>query len=517
MPISSLPSRFGIGSFSKEAYEFVDFLHEAGQGLWQILPIGPTGFGDSPYQSVSMFAGNPYFISPEVLIEDGLLSWDEANSFDFGSDQEKVDYGALYNNRFRLLRVAFEHFRAEASEEEQEKYAAFCEQEKYWLEDYALFMALKQKNEGKAWSEWEEGVRERDPKALEEAKEELAEEVDFFCFQQYEFNSQWERLHAYAQRRNVKIVGDMPFYCAMDGSDAWAHPKVFDFDENHEPVTVAGCPPDAFSATGQLWGNPIYNWDHLKRHNYGWWVERFRRMSEFYDVIRIDHFIGFAEYWAVPYGDETAENGEMLPGPGLELFTALSEQLGDLDIIAEDLGILTPVSEKLLADCGFPGMKVLQYAFDPSESSYYLSYNHVPNSVVYTGTHDNNTTLGWISTCSDHDRDFARHFINSVNTNYGAFVWDFIREAYRSVCDTCIVPLQDYLVLGEEARINCPGSMGTNWQWRLRPNFLSDDLARSIHELSRLYGRLPKDPVPEKEESEDAEAAESAEKAAAEA
>lgn len=494
MPISSLASRFGIGCFSKEAYEFVDFLEKAGQGYWQILPIGPTGFGDSPYQPFSAFAGNPYFISPEKLIEEGLLTWDEANSFDFGSNVERVDYGALYNNRFQLLKLAFHRF-TEKKGQETAEYKSFLKAQEFWLDDYCLFMALKEKFEGMSWQDWEEAYRLRDSKTLEEAMTELAEPVDFFRFQQYEFQMQWAALHEYAAKKNVKIIGDIPFYVSIDGADAWSHPEAFLMDKDARPTAVAGCPPDAFSPTGQLWGNPIYDWKNRKESGYEWWMKRMERSYEFVDVIRIDHFHGFAEYYAVPYGEKTAEKGTMHKGPGMDFFQALYRKFGDLTeknfkLIAEDLGTVTEENQKLLEDSKIPGMKVLQYAFT-SWNSVYITHRHIEKSVVYTGTHDNTTSRAWVEEIGDGDRDFVRRYVNSMNTDYGAFVWDFIREAYRSVSCLCIIPIQDYLVLGREARINNPGTAGDNWQWRIKPNFLSNELCGSILKLSETYGRIP--------------------------
>lgn len=506
MPVSSLPSRFGIGCFDREAYAFIDFLAEAGQSMWQVLPFCQTGFGDSPYQSVSSFAGNPYFIDLEQLIGDGLLTWQECESTWFGSDPERVDYGAMYENRYPLLRKAYERFCAamagtveNGASSQKKEYQAFLDKEAYWLRDYALYMAIKNREQGKNWMTWEEGLRDRDPKALAQAENELADELGFYMFQQYEFERQWEKLHAYAAKKGISIIGDIPFYVAMDSAATWAHREIFQFTKDGEPAAVAGCAPDAFSRTGQLWGNPLYDWKKLKKSEYRWWINRIARNLEFYDVLRIDHFNGFAEYYAVPYGDETAENGKICKGPGMDFFKALKETLGEVPIIAEDLGTLTPVTEKLLKDTGYPGMKVLQYAFDWTEYSYYLPYNHIRNSVVYTGTHDNTTTRAWIEELSEHDRDFARRYIHSENTDYGTFVWDMIREAYRSVSDLCVIPLQDYLVKGKEARINHPGTIGENWQWRLQPNFLSADLSRSIHDLAKLYGRIPKKEKTEKE------------------
>lgn len=487
-PISSLASKYGIGSFSKEAYAFVDFLARAGQCYWQILPVGPTGFGDSPYQPISAFAGNPYFISLETLIEDGLLKKEEVDSIDFGSDILKVDYGALYDQRFKVLKKAFSRFKPTKT------YRSFLKKESYWLEDYALFQALKQRYKGKPWMDWNVGDRTRTVNALADVKREYKKYIECIYFIQYEFYVQWKELHAYANQKNVRIIGDIPFYVALDSCDVWSHPEVFQMDKNLVPTVVAGCAPDAFSATGQLWGNPIYDWKALKKDDYSWWMQRLKRSQEWYDVIRIDHFHGFSDYYAIPYGDETAENGKSHKSVGMDFFKRLKKEIPNIEIIAEDLGVITPRNEKLLKSVGFPGMKVLQFAFTGwNEDSYYLTHKHDTNCVVYTGTHDNMTSRTWIETINDHDRDFVRRYINSVDTDYGKFVWDFIREAYRSVADLCIIPLQDFLVKGKEARINEPGTQGSNWQWRLEPDFLSEDLAKSIRELSRLYGRLPRD------------------------
>ena len=528
-PIFSVPSKFGIGSFSREAYEFADFLEKSGQGFWQILPIGPTGFGDSPYQNVSAFAGNPYFISLETLIEDGLLTWDEVNACNFGSDETKVDYGAIYESRRDILKKAYEKFseKLEASKKDKtitagsaipngiqmpekkdadkkkekkevkekslaEEFSAFLEMENYWIEDYALFMALKEKAGGASWLDWEDDLRKRKASALDAAKKELADEMGLYYFEQFEFDRQWRALRAYANSKNIKIIGDIPFYVAMDSSDTWSHPEVFQMDKDLKPTVVAGCPPDAFSPTGQLWGNPIYDWDAEKKRDYDWWLRRMYRTYAFYDVIRIDHFHGFCDYYAIPYGDETAEKGKLKKGPGIDLFNTLKAKVDNLKIIAEDLGNNTPENEKLLKDTGFPGMKVLQYGFT-SWDSYYVNHRHINNCVVYTGTHDNTPTRAWCEEISEGERDFTRRYINSMNTDFGGLTWDLIREAYRSVADLCIIPLQDYLCFGKEARINTPGAPDGNWQWRLRPNFLSQELASSIRGLAEVYSRIPKE------------------------
>ncbi|MGI6118019.1 MAG: 4-alpha-glucanotransferase [Bilifractor sp.] len=488
-PILSLPSKYGIGCFSKEAYEFVDFLEKSGQSYWQILPIGPTGFGDSPYQSLSSFAGNPYFIDLETLIKEGLLSGEECDSVSFGSDPARVDYGALYENRSGLLKKAFDRFMEQGKEKEE--YLSFKTKNAYWLDDFSLFSALKDAHGGAQWTEWEPELVSRSRSALKEARGALAEEIEFYMFRQYEFEKQWQKLRGYAAEKKIKIIGDMPLYVALDSADAWANPEQFFFDRDHKPIDVAGTPPDTFSASGQRWGNPLYDWNFMKIKNYDWWVSRMARGHELYDVIRLDHFNGLDSYYAIPYRAKTAEHGKMKKGPGIDLFRAVKEQLGDIPIIAEDLGNITDSIRKMVRDSGFPGMKVLQFAFDWSESSDYLPYRHIHNCVVYTGTHDNPTTRAWIESISDHDRDYTRRYINSIFTDYGQFVWDFIREAQRSVADLCIIPIQDYLVLGNEARMNTPGTAQGNWQWRTVPGQLSEELAKSIREMTKLYGRLP--------------------------
>ncbi len=488
MPIFSLASRFGIGCFSKEAYDFVDFLEMSGQGYWQVLPFGPTGYGNSPYQPYSAFAGNPYFISLEDLIQEGLLKWEDVNGVDFGSDQEKVDYGKLYENRFEVLKKAYFNF---IEGDDTEEFDEYRKEQAFWLEDFALYLAIKDDQGGKSWLEWPDDLRTRDEKALKKIKEEFNDLIGFREFLQFKFDEQWKKLHDYAAKKNVKIIGDLPFYTAMDSADVWANPEVFMMDEDGEPKAVAGCPPDAFSRQGQLWGNPIYDWAALKKDDYSWWIKRIERNYQWYDCIRIDHFHGFAEYYAVPYGDKTAENGKTYKGPGMDLFRALEKKFGKLDMIAEDLGTVTEDNVKLLEDSGLPGMKVLQYGFT-SWDSCYVNHRHTKNSVVYTGTHDNTPTFAWVQEISRGELDFTRRYINSMNTDYGALVWDIIREAYRSVADLCIIPLVDYLCKGKEARINTPGTAEGNWQWRLTPNYLSEDLARSIRALAEVYSRIPK-------------------------
>ena len=502
MPVLSLASKYGIGAFSKEAYDFVDFLEKAGQGFWQILPVGPTGYGNSPYQPVSSFAGNPYFISLDDLIEMGLLTRADVDGVGFGNDPEKVDYGALYENRMTVLKKAYEGYKAKISEPEQaeeikslsEEFSDYKKKEEFWLLDYALYKAIKESQEQKSWQDWDDDLRLRKPEALAKVREEKKDDIECTCFLQFIFDRQLKKLKEYANKKNVKIIGDLPLYVALDSSDSWSHPEAFIMDEDRRPKLVTGCPPDAFSPTGQLWGNPAYDWESMKKDGFSWWVERIRRNYEWYDVIRLDHFHGFYEYYGIPADEETAQNGKHFPGPRMALFDALKEKLGDIAMIAEDLGENTAENVAFLEESGFPGMKVLQYGFT-SWDSMYVNHRHTKNSVVYTGTHDNTPTRAWVEEINDGERDFTRRYINSMNTDMGALTWDLIREAYRSVADLCIIPLQDYLCKGREARINTPGTAEGNWQWRLLPNFLSDDLARSIRLMTETYSRIPKGPV----------------------
>lgn len=485
LPIASLPSPYGIGGFSKEAYEFIDLLEETGQKLWQILPLGPTSYGDSPYQSFSTFAGNPYFIDLDTLAEKGWLTKEACEASDYGDNESYIDYGRIYNSRFVLLKQAF----LNSDILSDEKFTEFCKANQHWLPDYALYMALKNQNDGKSWIEWEEEIRLRKPEAVECYKKELEEECNFYEFLQYEFHEQWTKVKEYAHKKGIQIVGDVPIYVAFDSADTWANPELFQLDEKNPPLGVAGCPPDAFSATGQLWGNPLYNWAYHKKTGYDWWLKRIAYCFDLYDIVRIDHFRGFDEYYSIPYGDETAVNGHWEKGPGMDLFDTVKEKLGELDIIAEDLGFLTESVFQLLKDSGYPGMKVLQFAFDPSEDSDYLTYKYQRNCVVYTGTHDNDTTAGWFEKLSDGDREVALRYMNSFYTPKEEQHWDLIALAMRSTADTCIIPVQDFLGLGSEARINMPSTLGDNWKWRMTKGAFSEELKEKIRRMTKLYGR----------------------------
>ena len=484
LPVASLPSDYGIGCFSKEAYEFVDQLKAGGQKNWQILPLGPTGYGDSPYQSFSTFAGNPYFIDLETLIKEGLLTREECDACDFGDNAEFIDYEKIYFSRFKILRKAFERFVPD------EEFETFAEENKAWLEDYALYMAIKNSLGGISWSQWPAELKRRVPEAMEEKKKELEEEIQFIRFQQYEFTKQWTRLKKYANDQGIRIIGDIPIYVAFDSADAWANPQLFQFDEECTPIAVAGCPPDAFAATGQLWGNPLYDWEYHEKTGFAWWIQRLEYCYKLYDVVRVDHFRGFDEYYAIPYGDKTAENGKWRKGPGLELFKAVKKAMGEMSIIAEDLGYLTDSVRQLVKDTGYPGMKVLQFAFDSREESDYLPHNYEHNCVVYTGTHDNNTILGWLNEMAPEDRLLAERYLDNRYTRKEDMPWDFIRLAMASVADLAITPIQEFLCLGGEARINRPSTLGTNWKWRLLKGQITHEVTGKMYDMTKLYGRL---------------------------
>ncbi len=484
LPISAIPSSYGIGGFSKEAFSFVDHLRESGIGYWQILPLGPTGYGDSPYQSFSTFAGNPYYIDLEQLIDEGLLTKKECNAADYGGNDSYVDYEKIFNTRFKLLRLAYER----SGHKDTDEYKTFHSNMSAWLENYAMFMSIKDSFGGKSLAEWPDDIRRRDESALKEYGERLGDDVDFYKFLQFLFFKQWDALKLYANENGVRIIGDIPIYVAFDSADTWANPELFQLDEAHNPTAVAGCPPDAFSATGQLWGNPLYNWDYHRSTGFDWWVRRIAHCVTIYDVVRVDHFRGFDEYYSIPYGDKTAENGHWCKGPGIDLFNTVKWRLGNASIIAEDLGFMTDSVRTLVRDTGYPSMKVLQFAFDSREPSNYLPHNYNENCVVYTGTHDNDTCKGWFKSISRADKAFAMEYLGGGFT--GEVSWDLIRMAFSSVAKLAVIPMQDFLELGSEGRTNTPSTLGDNWKWRMKKGDFTKSLEKRIHRLNWIYGRL---------------------------
>ncbi|MBQ8584673.1 MAG: 4-alpha-glucanotransferase [Butyricicoccus sp.] len=489
LAISSLPSKYGIGCFSKSAYDFVDWLKDAGQTYWQILPLCPTSYGDSPYQSFSTFAGNPYFISLEALIEEGVLTQEECDSADFGDDLNDIDYEKLYNARYPLLRKAYE--RSKISE--NAAYQQFVQENNWWLSDYALFMAIKDRFDGKPWTEWPEDIRLRWGFAMDYYRRELYYDIEFQQYLQFKFFAQWRALKAYANSKGIKIVGDIPIYVAMDSADTWSHPELFQLDERNVPTAVAGCPPDGFSAIGQLWGNPLYRWEYHRETGYAWWLSRLWFCFQLYDVTRIDHFRGFDEYYSIPYGAETAMNGWWTKGPGLELFRTVEQHLGWHEIIAEDLGYVTDSVRQLVRDSGFPGMKVLEFAFDSRDTGSandYLPHNYIENCVAYTGTHDNETIVSWFDTIMKEEREAARQYLCDQHTPKKYLYKSFIALVMRSTAKSCIIPMQDWLGLDNRARMNKPSTVGINWRWRVSEEALSEELQEEILQVTRRYGRM---------------------------
>lgn len=467
LSITSLPSKYGIGCFSKSAYDFVDFLKETGQSYWQILPLGPTSYGDSPYQSFSTYAGNPYFISLEDLIEEGVLTEEECDAVDMGTDPSSIDYKKLYEGRYTLLRTAYE--RSDISHNPD--FNRFMEENNWWLSDYALFMAVKERFSGVPWTEWAEDIRLRWDNAMDYYRRELYFDIEFQQYLQFTFYKQWNALKSYANSKGVLIIGDIPIYVAMDSADTWANPGLFQLDENNIPVAVAGCPPDGFSATGQLWGNPLYRWDYHRQTGYSWWIQRMEHCFCLYDVVRIDHFRGFDEYFSIPYGEKTAVNGHWEKGPGIDLFAGIRKALGERAVIAEDLGYMTDSVRKLVSDSGFPGMKVLEFAFDSRDTgcaSDYLPHNYIENCVAYTGTHDNETITGWFATISKEEKNMAREYICDKYTPQKYLYKSFISVIMASKANLCVVPMQDYMGLDNKSRINQPSTIGNNWKWRVK-------------------------------------------------
>lgn len=483
MAMSSLPSNYGIGTMGKSAYKFVDFLRDSGQRYWQLLPLCPTSYGDSPYSSFSTFAGNPYLIDFDLLVKDKLLKKAEFSGIDWGDDASRVDYGKIYQHRFDVLRIAFGRGR--------KKYAAELEEFRRanaWVENYALFMALKAHFGMISWTEWpEDDIRRHEAEAVEKYRAELADEIDFHVFMQFTFFRQWNELRDYAHAQGIEFIGDLPIYVAFDSADVWSESRFFQLDEDNVPTEVAGVPPDAFTDEGQLWGNPLYDWDAMKADGYGWWIRRIDGAKKLYDIIRIDHFRGFESYWAVPYGDTTAKNGRWRPGPGMDLIGVLLGWFRDLRLIAEDLGYTTPEVRKLLADSGLPGMKILMFAFDPHGESDYLPYRCERNSVCYIGTHDNETVNGWVGNIGRADKDFARSYMHITEDE--GWCWGLIRTGMGTASDLFVMQMQDLLELGGECRMNTPGTQCGNWVWRMLPDAISPALSKKLRRCTETFRR----------------------------
>jgi len=489
MHISSLPGKFGIGTLGNEAYKFADFIKKAGMKYWQILPIGHTGFGDSPYQCFNVFAGNPYFIDFDILKEYGLLKDEEYKNEDYGHNDEKVDYEKIYNSKYKVLRNAYENYKNNPPHEIEVEFLQFKKDKSFWLEEYSLYMALKLYFDVGNWYNWDADIKLRKPEAIRKYKDELKDEIEYWSFIQYLFFSQWFELKKYVVALGIQIIGDIPIYVAEDSADTWNAPENFKLDKKTlEPKVVAGCPPDAFCDTGQFWGNLIYDWEMMKKTGYKWWISRIRESLKLYDVVRIDHFRGFESYWAIPYGDKTAVNGKWEKGPGIDLFNAIKAELGDINVIAEDLGYLTDEVRDFLEETGFPGMKVLQFAFDGANNNCYLPHRYCQKCVAYTGTHDNDTFLGWNEkTSGENDRKNAKEYLG-LNEDEG-YSWGFIRGAWSNIADVAIAQMQDFLNLGNDARMNLPSSMGKNWSWRMKSGSFNDELANKINKLNYRYGR----------------------------
>ncbi len=478
-----------MGDLGPTAYEFVDFLAETGQQLWQVLPLGPTGHGNSPYMSYSSMAGNHMLISLEKLRDRGLLEQSDLDEFPHFTEDE-VDFGNVLPTKLKLLEKAAETFNATADDEARSEYEAFCQERAFWLDDYAFFMALKRAHNGASWHQWESALARREPMAMAEWHDKLATVISYHKYFQFEFTRQWQELKQYTNERHIQIVGDMPIYVAHDSVDVWAFPHNFMIDkETLEPAEMAGVPPDYFSETGQLWGNPTYNWEEIQKREFRWWLQRVKSLLDYVDLTRIDHFRGFEAYWAVPEGEETALNGEWVQAPGEAFFNAVKAEFGSLPILAEDLGVITPEVEALRDQFDFPGMKILQFAFGGDHTNPYLPFNYVRNCLVYTGTHDNDTTVGWFDKASEYERDRVLRYLGGLHAD--GIHWDLIRLALSSIANQAIIPLQDVLGLGSFARMNSPGKPDGNWAWRYRSEMLTGELRERLRELTRLYSRAP--------------------------
>ena len=481
MHISSLPSPYGIGSLGECAYEFADHLAEAGQTYWQVLPVGPTSYGDSPYQSFSSFAGNPYFIDIDMLIKDGLLNKGEVEQYDFGSDPGCVDYGRLFENRFRLLEAAYK------KSGHTEEYKQFCMENQWWLEDYALFMSLKERFNGRSWLDWEKDIKSREPEAVERYKDLLKERIGFWGFCQFQFYSQWKRLKSYVNEKGILIIGDIPIYVAMDSADVWVNSSLFQMDEKKRPVSVAGVPPDVFSSTGQLWGNPLYDWERMEKDGFAWWRSRIKHCAEIYDAVRIDHFIGISRYYSIPEGSQNAISGEWKEGPGRKLTDVFDEAIGSKSIIAEDLGVLHPSVVQLLEETGYPGMKVMLFGFDGDPDNDHLSKNFKENMIVYGGTHDNETIAGAFKDSSYDEIKYVLEYLQ-ISTKE-QIPWAMIEAAYASPAIVAIFQMQDILELDNSARMNTPSTLGGNWCWRMKKGQFTQERIEKLKALVEKYNR----------------------------
>lgn len=482
MSISSLPSKYGIGTLGIEAYKYVDFLVAARQTYWQILPVGPTSYGDSPYQTFSAFAGNPYFIDIDFLINEGLLKIEDLAGFDLNFYQEVVDYAKVYNQRFDILKLAFNNFDLDSSD-----YTEFLVENAKWLDNYALFMSLKLKHNNVSWCEWEDCYKFRDENALSLYADSHKSEINFWKFLQFKFFEQWYKLKKYANEHDVKFIGDMAIYVAYDSCDVWVNPQDYLLDDNLNPTVVAGCPPDEFAVDGQLWGNPIYNWSYMDQTGYKFWVERTNVASQLYDITRIDHFRGFAGFYCIPFGDITAKNGYWDKGPGYKLFAKIKEELGDIPIIAEDLGFITEDVHELLDACGFPGMKLMMFGFGNGDDNEHLPHNYVENTICYAGTHDNSTINGWKTTISENE---LNHCLSYLDTDVDNIIWPMFEKLYASNADYAIVTMQDVLELDDKARFNIPSTLGGNWAWRMKPNAITDEMVDRLMKLAEKYNRV---------------------------
>ena len=482
---TSLPGSHGIGSLGNEAKKFIDFLKKGKQAFWQILPLGPTGYGDSPYQCFSSKAGNPYLIDLDLLKENALLMDEDLVPVN-DINNEKVAYGNVIDFKLKVLKSAQQNFEYGNDQELKNNYNIFVEENNNWLDDYSFFMALKEKFDKRPWYEWEDIYRLRNMDALETIKPELEDTINFHKFMQFIFSQQWTEIKSYANNNSIKIIGDIPIYVSMDSVETWVIPELFQFDENKNPISVGGCPPDYFSENGQLWGNPIFNYEEMEKDEFSWWIDRIKYNLKLYDLVRVDHFRGFSGYWSIPYGEETAINGRWVNGPGQKLFSAIKNALGDIPIIAEDLGLITEDVIELRDAFNLPGMKVLQFAFDSSEENDYLPHNYDKNCIVYTGTHDNETVIGWFENAKEEDKKYVLEYINSNGENIS---WDLIRAAWASVANIAITPMQDLLGLGGDARMNLPGSTVNNWEWRMNKEQINDGLEEKLARITELYGR----------------------------